>query len=159
MLPPLADAKDVHRVTTISYPTSVLFNDGAAKNLDAELAAASLRRPLVVADKGIVQAGVFVAVTAPVRAKFGGIFVDTPPNPTEAATRAALEIYRANDCDGVVAIGGGSPIDLERLRLRTTLTQMGFDRKHIPIVVTFALDDHSNATPRCARIRASKSNC
>ena len=41
-------------------------------------------------------------------------FLDVPPNPTEAAVGAALAIYRAERCDGVVAIGGGSPIDLAK---------------------------------------------
>jgi alcohol dehydrogenase class IV len=40
------------------------------------------------------------------------VFLDTPPNPTEAAVRAALAVYLAEGCDGVVALGGGSPIDL-----------------------------------------------
>src|SRR5690606_32376837 len=40
------------------------------------------------------------------------VFPDTPPNPPESAVMAALELYRAEGCDGVVALGGGSPIDL-----------------------------------------------
>lgn len=99
-------------MTTMNYLTSILFDDGAAKNLGAELDAANLRRPLLVADKGLVEAGVLDAVAEPVRSKIAAIFTDTPPNPTEMAARAALELYRASDCDGVVAIGGGSPIDL-----------------------------------------------
>ncbi|HEX2258014.1 MAG TPA: iron-containing alcohol dehydrogenase, partial [Afifellaceae bacterium] len=37
-----------------------------------------------------------------------------PPNPTERAVAAALAVYREGECDGVVAIGGGSPIDLAK---------------------------------------------
>ena len=42
------------------------------------------------------------------------VFADTPSNPTEAAVRSALSEYSANDCDGLIAIGGGSPIDLAK---------------------------------------------
>ncbi len=42
------------------------------------------------------------------------VFLETPPNPTESAVRAALAQYRAGLCDGIVAIGGGSPIDLAK---------------------------------------------
>ena len=41
-------------------------------------------------------------------------FLDTPPNPTEAAVAAALEVWREGGCDGIVALGGGSPIDLAK---------------------------------------------
>jgi 4-hydroxybutyrate dehydrogenase len=39
------------------------------------------------------------------------IFDQTPSNPTEAAVRAAVEVYRANKCAGLIAVGGGSAID------------------------------------------------
>lgn len=42
------------------------------------------------------------------------VFDRTPGNPTEAAVGAALALYREHGCDGVVAVGGGSPIDLAK---------------------------------------------
>src|SRR5699024_8639191 len=42
------------------------------------------------------------------------VFDATPANPTEAATLAALDLYQRAGCDGLVAIGGGSPIDLAK---------------------------------------------
>ena len=42
------------------------------------------------------------------------LFDATPANPTEAAVEAALALYRAEGCDGVIAVGGGSPIDLAK---------------------------------------------
>ena len=40
------------------------------------------------------------------------IFDETPGNPTEAAVTKAFEQYTADGCDGVLAIGGGSAMDL-----------------------------------------------
>ena len=40
------------------------------------------------------------------------VYDETPPNPTEDAVLAATEVFREGDCDGVVALGGGSAIDL-----------------------------------------------
>jgi alcohol dehydrogenase class IV len=42
------------------------------------------------------------------------LFDDVPTNPTEEAVEAALQVYREHGCDGIVAIGGGSPIDLAK---------------------------------------------
>src|SRR6478609_2407415 len=39
------------------------------------------------------------------------VFDQTPSNPTEAAVRAAVQAYKANNCDGLIAVGGGSAID------------------------------------------------
>jgi len=70
-------------------------------------------RPLVISDHGIKAAGLLdrpgfaFLKTAPV-------FLDVPTNPTESAVAAGLELYRQGGCDGVVAIGGGSPIDLAK---------------------------------------------
>jgi alcohol dehydrogenase class IV len=41
-------------------------------------------------------------------------YEETPANPTEKAVNEALELYRANDCDGVVGFGGGSSMDLAK---------------------------------------------
>jgi alcohol dehydrogenase class IV len=39
------------------------------------------------------------------------IFDAVPANPTESAALAGVEQFRAQNCDGVIAVGGGSPID------------------------------------------------
>ena len=42
------------------------------------------------------------------------VYDDTPGNPTEEAVEQALALYRADGCDGMVAMGGGSPMDLAK---------------------------------------------
>jgi alcohol dehydrogenase class IV len=42
------------------------------------------------------------------------VFLDVPSNPDKATVLAALAAYQANQCDGIVALGGGSPIDLSK---------------------------------------------
>ena len=66
-------------------------------------------------DQGVRAAGLVDRVTA----HFGGsipfsVFDRTPSNPTEGAVREGVQAYRAFACDGLVAIGGGSPIDLAK---------------------------------------------
>jgi hypothetical protein len=69
---------------------------------------------LVVTDAGVRAAGLLDRALATLAAKPYAVFDATPSNPTERAVRAAVEVYRAERCDGLVAIGGGSSIDLAK---------------------------------------------
>lgn len=99
----------------ITYLTTVKFGFGEIDGIAADLAGLGVSKPLIIADKGIVAAGVIAKVQAiaPVLAA-APVFDGTPTNPTEEAVEAALVLYRQHGCDGLVAIGGGSPIDLAK---------------------------------------------
>jgi len=100
---------------TITYLTTIQFDFGAIKLLGDEAAAVGIERPLVVTDKGIVACGILDRVLAHLP---GGmtveIFDETPENPTEAAVLAARDCYIESDCDGLIAVGGGSSMDLAK---------------------------------------------
>jgi hypothetical protein len=99
----------------ITYLTRIQFDFGALKLLDAELQLLGLRRPLVVTDRGVIAAGIWDKVRANLPAKVPlALYDGTPENPTEPAMREALAIYTAQGCDGLIAIGGGSPMDLAK---------------------------------------------
>jgi alcohol dehydrogenase class IV len=100
-------------VPTITYLTTVHFDFGAVKLLDGELQRLNIARPLLVTDKGLRAAGLLDRVLSAAGAARGiEVFDGTPPNPTEDAVLAACDVYRQNGCDGIVALGGGSAIDL-----------------------------------------------
>jgi alcohol dehydrogenase class IV len=68
---------------------------------------------LICTDKGVVDCGVFDMVRSVLPNEVTPtIFDGTPGNPTEKAVREALILYQENECDGIIAIGGGSSIDL-----------------------------------------------
>ncbi|MEQ8899216.1 MAG: iron-containing alcohol dehydrogenase [Roseovarius sp.] len=107
-------------VETIQYLTTIRFGEGASALVADELAGLSLERPLVVSDRALVEIGLVDRVAA----SLGGdvpVFDGTPSNPTESAAEAAAEMFRDNGCDCLVAVGGGSPIDLAKaVSLRVT---------------------------------------
>ncbi len=99
----------------ITYLTRIQFDFGALKLLDAELQLLGIRRPLIVTDKGCIAAGLWGKVKERLPGNMPITLYDgTPENPTEAAMRDALKIYKAEGCDGIIAIGGGSPMDLAK---------------------------------------------
>lgn len=100
-------------VNTISYLTNVSFGLGAADLLADTLQELGVSNPLVISDHGVKAAGLLER-SAFEFLKTAPTFLDVPSNPTESAVAAGLELYRQSGCDGVVAIGGGSPIDLAK---------------------------------------------
>jgi alcohol dehydrogenase class IV len=100
-------------MSRIAYLTGIEFGPGAIASLAEATKEFGMRRPLLVADKGVLAAGLVAKATAHLPAGTP-LFLDTPPNPTESAVLAALAQYRAEGCDGIVALGGGSPIDLAK---------------------------------------------
>jgi alcohol dehydrogenase class IV len=95
----------------ITYLTAIDFGPGELAGLPGAVGELGIERPLLISDRGIAAAGLLDRVQALVEAP---AFLDTPPNPTEEAVSAALELWRSEGCDGVVAVGGGSPIDLAK---------------------------------------------
>ncbi|MCW5300800.1 iron-containing alcohol dehydrogenase [Herbaspirillum lusitanum] len=99
----------------INYITQVQFDFGALALLQQECDRIGIRKPLIVTDMGIRNAGILDKVVA--QLKDGAqvaVFDQTPPNPNEAAVRAAVKLFRDSACDGIIAVGGGSSIDLAK---------------------------------------------
>jgi 4-hydroxybutyrate dehydrogenase len=95
----------------IYYITQVQFDFGAVKLLKQECERVGITRPLVVTDPGVKAAGILQKALDALPGMPFAVFDQTPSNPTEAAVRAAVEVYKANRCDGLIAVGGGSAID------------------------------------------------
>lgn len=98
----------------ILYLTQIEIDHGAVKLLGAECERVGIRRPLVVTDAGVRAAGVLQPALAALGDLPHAVFDGTPSNPTEAAVRAATALFHAERCDGLVAVGGGSSIDLAK---------------------------------------------
>lgn len=102
-------------MSLINYITQIQFGFDAIRLLAGECERIGIRRPLIVTDTGIRAAGLLDTVldalgaSAPVP-----VFDRTPPNPNESVVRDAVAMYKASGCDGVIALGGGSSIDLAK---------------------------------------------
>ncbi|MEH6474944.1 MAG: iron-containing alcohol dehydrogenase [Sneathiella sp.] len=97
----------------ITYHNQMDIDFGAIERIGAALEKNGISRPLICTDKGIVDTGIYDALRLALPNDIAAtVFDETPGNPTEVAVDAALKLYRENDCDGVIAIGGGSSIDL-----------------------------------------------
>lgn len=101
-------------MSRIQYLTQIEIDAGAVRQLPAECERIGMRRPLVISDAGVRAAGVLDQALAALGGLPHAVFDGTPSNPTEAAVRAAVEVYRSQGNDGLIAVGGGSSIDLAK---------------------------------------------
>ncbi len=101
-------------MSRIFHVTQIEIEPGALRCLAGECARHGLRKPMIVTDRGVRAAGVLQPVLAALGDLPHAVFDGTPSNPTEAAVRDATELFRAEGCDGLVAVGGGSSIDLAK---------------------------------------------
>ena len=95
----------------IYYVTQIQFDFGAIKLLKQECARVGITRPLIVTDAGVKAAGILQKALDQLSGMTVAVFDQTPSNPTEAAVRAAAALYKSSNCDGLIAVGGGSAID------------------------------------------------
>lgn len=111
------------RVTEMSYPTKVVFGAGALQRVPAQVERLKMKKPLVVTDAGVVKAGLAERLYEVLRKANVAyeVFDKVEPNPTEKDAFDGVEAYRKHGCEGIIAIGGGSPLDTAKLiQLLTT---------------------------------------
>ncbi len=117
-------------VTTFSFPTPTLFGAGALAELPLRNKALGIRRPLVVTDAGLVGTPAFGSLAETLgdagRDKDWFLYSGVHPNPIEKDVREAAEQFCQHGCDGVIAIGGGSPLDAGKAA-RLLLKRPGLD--------------------------------
>jgi 4-hydroxybutyrate dehydrogenase len=100
----------------IFYLTHIHLGFDALANLDSECERIGIKRPLIITDKGVVAAGLAGRAVNAMKASARPIpvFDETPSNPTEAMVLKAAALYKSEGCDGLIAVGGGSSIDLAK---------------------------------------------
>jgi alcohol dehydrogenase class IV len=104
-------------ITTWSFPTRILFGVGAAAKVGEEAKRVGGTRALIVTDKGVVKAGLIGAIEEAL-AKAGvasAIFDDVLGNPIEKNVHDGKKAFVDAKADVVVAVGGGSPLDVAKL--------------------------------------------
>ena len=100
-----------------NYPTTILFGEGALGEGAKRVQAMGYKRPLLVTDQTLVKVGIVEQVRK-VFAEVGvncAVFDGVHPNPIEDDVEKGAEMYRAQKCDSVIAVGGGSPIDVAKV--------------------------------------------
>ncbi|MBK7582209.1 MAG: iron-containing alcohol dehydrogenase [Myxococcales bacterium] len=103
--------------TIWSFPTRVIFGAGLADGAGDEARLAGITRALLVTDSGVRGAGLTERIEAAL-ARAGvetAVFAEVESNPSEANVEAGARAFAEHRGDGIVAVGGGSPLDCAKL--------------------------------------------
>jgi alcohol dehydrogenase class IV len=109
--------------TVWSFPTRVVFGNGSIATIADEAKNLGGSKVLIVSDPGIVGAGLLPPVEKALSEGGLGVVVfdQISSNPLESELTAATEAYGEAGADLIVAVGGGSPLDVAKLvRLMAT---------------------------------------
>ncbi|MGD8293765.1 MAG: iron-containing alcohol dehydrogenase [Desulfobacterales bacterium] len=93
--------------------TKIIYSRGSAGQIGALAKSLGMTKVQIVTDSGVANSGVMPDITGPLEKEGIGfvIFDAIEPNPRIETVDRAVQELTANKCDGVIAIGGGSPID------------------------------------------------
>ena len=102
-----------YTLRTYQSPTRLVQRLGAIRELGTEAGLLGIRRPLLVTDPGVKAAGLLDTALEVLRGADCEpvVFDRVRANPGVELVDAGAAEYRAQGCDGLVAIGGGSSID------------------------------------------------
>ena len=99
----------------LNYFNRPYFENGAITKISEVLKSNGIKNPLICTDPGLSSIGMTEKIRNLISEDLSSSFYEeTPANPTEKAVNEALELYKTNDCDGVVGFGGGSSMDLAK---------------------------------------------
>jgi alcohol dehydrogenase class IV len=97
----------------LHLPQDLVIGGGTSDDLAEHVARIGITRPLVVSDRFLLAEGPAGPLVERLRSSIPDVatFGDVQPDPTLANVHGALQALRDHEADGVVAIGGGSPMD------------------------------------------------
>lgn len=113
-------------------PVKIVAGHKALEHIPFELSTLQAKRPMVLTDKGVVAVGLLKHVEAAFAdsdISLAAVFDDVPPDSSMQTVRNAAALYRANNCDAIIAVGGGSVIDTAKAT--NILVSEGGDDLHI----------------------------
>ena len=97
-----------------NYPTNVWVGEGRSSDLIDACNLTKINNPLFVTDKDLISLPMTVEIISNLKNVLGklDIFSEFTGNPTGKNITEGVKIYNNNSCDGVIAFGGGSALDV-----------------------------------------------
>ena len=97
-----------------NYPTTMWVGENRIKDLGAACKNLNIKKPLLVTDKGLAEADIVKKALADLEEEGFSVqlYSNVVGNPTGTNVEEGVSSYKKNNCDGVIAFGGGSGLDV-----------------------------------------------
>ena len=98
-------------------PVKVIAGHAALEHIPFELSTLGAKRPMIMTDKGVRSNNLLTPIETAFEStdtNIGYIFDDVPPDSSLETVQKAAQFYRENNCDAIIAVGGGSVIDTSK---------------------------------------------
>ena len=97
-----------------NYPTSVWVGENRVKDLSQACGNLKISSPLFVTDKDLINLDMTKSIILEVKKKFSSLatFSNFSGNPIGENVEEGVSEFKKNKCDGVIAFGGGSGLDV-----------------------------------------------
>ncbi len=104
---------DTTKTYAIHMAPRIVFGVGTVQQSGEEVVRLGVRRALVVTDGGLVKTEIpgIVTKSLDTAGVKWTLFGDVEPNPSIETVEKGAGLYKESACHGIVAVGGGSPID------------------------------------------------
>ena len=94
-----------------NYPTSIWFGEKRINEIQKACESLNIKNPLIVTDPGILKTNIVEKINESLNSK-ANIFSEVQSNPTGNNVDQGVLFFNANSNDGVIAVGGGSAMDV-----------------------------------------------
>ena len=100
--------------TNWNYPTTMWVGQDRIKDLSIACRNLNINKPLLVTDKGLASSDIIQNSLSNLKQNSFEVILysNVIGNPTGTNVDEGVEIYKKNNCDGVIAFGGGSGLDV-----------------------------------------------
>ena len=100
--------------TNWNYPTTMWVGQDRIKDLSIACRNLNINKPLLVTDKGLASSDIIQNSLSNLKQNSFEVILysNVVGNPTGTNVNEGVGIYRKNNCDGVIAFGGGSGLDV-----------------------------------------------
>ncbi len=97
-----------------NYPTTMWIGEDRIKDLNLACKVLKIEKPLLVTDDGLAKSKIIKNILSDLEIKnvLIEVFSNVKGNPTGKNVKDGVDYFKKKNCDGVIAIGGGSALDV-----------------------------------------------
>ena len=97
-----------------NYPTTMWVGENRIKDLGSACKKLNINKPLLVTDNGLFKSKIIQDAVSFLKKEnlYVEVFSNVVGNPTGSNVEEGVEFYKKNKCNGVIAFGGGSSLDV-----------------------------------------------